>query len=151
MAPSERTVLFVCVENAGRSLMAEAMFNANPPPGWVATSAGTRPAAAPNPRTARLLAEIGLALPAHPPRLLTRQMMEAAQERVTMGCLDDTSCPAHLQGLALRDWALRDPAALDDAGFRRVRDQIAGLVRRLRTELVRADRALTERRKGRTP
>ncbi|HEY6238551.1 MAG TPA: arsenate reductase ArsC, partial [Thermoplasmata archaeon] len=40
--------LFVCVENAGRSLMAEALFNAHAPPGWVGRSAGTAPAAAPH-------------------------------------------------------------------------------------------------------
>ena len=63
----DRTVLFVCVENAARSLMAEAMFNANPPAGWRATSAGTQPAAAPNPRTGPMLREVGLELPPHPP------------------------------------------------------------------------------------
>ncbi len=135
-----RTVLFVCVENAGRSLMAEAMFNADPAPGWVAVSAGTRPAATPNPRTGAMLAEIGLSLPDHPPRPLTRELMDAARERITMGCLDDASCPAHLKGLALRDWGLPDPAHLDDAGFRRVRDDLRTRVERLRRELVLADR-----------
>ncbi len=89
-----RTVLFICVENACRSLMAEAIFNAHPPPGWIATSAGTEPAVAANPRTGPMLAEIGFTLPAHAPQLLTREMMDAARQRVTMGCLDDASCPA---------------------------------------------------------
>ncbi len=135
-----RVALFICVENACRSLMAEAMFNADPPPGWTAVSAGTQPAAGPNPRTGPMLAEIGLALPAHPPQILTPEMMQGARERVTMGCLDDASCPAQLKGLDLRDWGLPDPAGLDDAGFRRVRDDLRGRIAGLRRELVLADR-----------
>lgn len=136
----EKVALFICVENAGRSLMAEAMFNAHPPPGWVATSAGTKPAPATNPRTRPMLAELGLTLPDHAPQLLSTDLMDRARVRVTMGCLDDASCPAHLKSLELRDWNLEDPAKLDDAGFRRVRDQISGLVKGLRTELVLSDR-----------
>ena len=147
----ERVVLFICIENAGRSLMAEAMFNAHPAPGWTATSAGTRPAGVPNPRTEAMLAEIGLRLPPHPPQLLTNDAMDRAGVRVTMGCLDDASCPAHLRGLELRDWALPDPAKLDDRGFRQVRDQLAGLVRGLRTELVLQDRVAAERLRTTAP
>ncbi|NNN16864.1 MAG: low molecular weight phosphatase family protein [Thermoplasmata archaeon] len=143
---SDRLVVFICVENACRSLMAEAMFNADPPPGWRATSAGTVPSPAPNPRTRPMLAEIGLALPDHPPRLLTKELMDHADLRVTMGCLDDDSCPAHLKGLELRDWSLRDPARLDDAGFREVRDDLRQRVDRLRLEI-----SLHDRRPGPAP
>lgn len=139
-----KVVLFICIGNSGRSLMAEAMFNANPPEGWTAISAGTKPSAVANPRTAPMLREIGLDLPAHPPQLLTPEMMDEARVRVTMGCLDDASCPARLKTLELRDWALPDPAHLDDDGFRQLRDRLAGLVKGLRTELVLTDR----RRKG---
>lgn len=135
-----RLVLFVCVENSCRSLMAEAAFNADAPPGWHATSAGTRPANGPNPRTRPMLAEIGLEAPAHPPQELTPELMDRARVRVTMGCLDDASCPARLKSLELRDWGLADPARLDDAGFRRVRDEIVARVRGLRTELLLAER-----------
>ncbi|MGP8073412.1 MAG: low molecular weight phosphatase family protein [Thermoplasmata archaeon] len=135
-----KTVLFICVGNSGRSLMAEAMFNANPPEGWTAISAGTSPAASANPRTGPILREIGLGLPPHPPQLLTPEMMETASVRVTMGCLDDAACPARLKTLELRDWALPDPVQLDDAGFRGVRDRLLGLVKGLRTEIVLSDR-----------
>lgn len=138
----ERTVLFICVENAARSLIAEAIFNADPPPGWRAESAGTRPAGEANPRTGPMLHEIGLALPAHRPRPLTDEAMQRAQLRVTMGCLDDASCPARLKTVELRDWALPDPTRLDDAGFRAVRSQILERVRRLRLEILTTDRRL---------
>ncbi len=147
---TERVVIFICVENAGRSLMAEAVFNANPPAGWRATSAGTLPSTTPNPRTAPMLAEIGLELPSHPPQLLTKELMDAAGMRVTMGCLDDASCPAHLKELELRDWGLPDPAKLDDAGFRNVRDEVRRRVSRLRLEISLRDRSFNRRDTGRS-
>jgi protein-tyrosine-phosphatase len=138
-ASRQREVLFVCVENACRSLMAEAIFNAHPPKGWRAASAGTRPTKAANPRTSTMLAEIGLRSPEHAPQLLTAKMVDGSDVRVTMGCLDDVSCPARLKALELRDWELPDPARLDDEGFRRVRDEIIARVLALAKELGRAD------------
>jgi arsenate reductase (thioredoxin) len=135
----EKTVLFVCVENACRSLMAEAVFNANPPPGWRATSGGTRPADRPHARTVRMLEEIGVGLPNHPPQLATPAMIEHASLRIAMGCLDDSSCPARLKTLEIRDWELPDPASLGDDGFREVRHRIVQAVEGLRTELARRD------------
>lgn len=133
-------MLFVCVENAGRSLMAEAIFNADPPSGWVAESAGTEPANRPNPRTGPVLGEIGLSLPPHPPRRLTPEIFRAASECVTMGCLDRASCPAYLAAGKVRDWALPDPAGLGEDGFRRIRDEIVARVRALRSELMGSPR-----------
>jgi arsenate reductase (thioredoxin) len=137
-----RTVLFVRVENAARSLMAEAFFNADPPDGWRAISAGTEPASAPNGRTGPMLRAAGVPPPGHAPQLLTLPMMEEAEVRITMGCLDRASCPAQLKGRPLTDWELPDPAKLDDEGFRRVRDEIARRVSELR------DRLAAERRTG---
>lgn len=129
------TVLFVCVENAARSLMAEALFNASAPPGWRAISAGTQPAARANPRTAAMLEELGVAMPAHAPRALAPEESKHADVRVTMGCLDHASCPAHLKDRPLLDWALPDPARLDDDGFRKVRDEIQAKVEALKVAL----------------
>lgn len=130
-----RTVLFVCVENAARSLMAESIFNADPPSGWIAVSAGTEPAGKPNPRTEPMLREIGLALPGHPPQLLTEPLIDGSAVRITMGCLDRASCPARLSRAKPTDWGLPDPSALDDAGFREVRDEIRRRVERLQRSL----------------
>ncbi len=87
-----------------------------------------------------MLKEIGLPLPLHPPQLLTPEVTDEARVRVTMGCLDDESCPAGLRTRPVQDWALPDPAQLDDVGFRRVRDALAARVARLSRELVLADR-----------
>jgi len=131
-------VLFVCVANAGRSLMAESIFNAHPPRGWTAGSAGTAPAVVPNPRTEGMLGEIGLRLPPHPPRPLTMEAARSARRVVTMGCLTDASCPAHLKEIPTEDWGLDDPVLLDDDGFRRIRDEIARRVAVLVAELERS-------------
>lgn len=130
-----RTVLFVCVGNAGRSLMAEAIFNADPPAGWRAESAGTEPAGAPDPKTGPLLREIGLDLPPHPPQRLTDAALDRAPLRITMGCLDRPSCPARLRGGGTRDWGLADPHDLDLEGARGIRDEIRRRIAALRTEL----------------
>jgi arsenate reductase (thioredoxin) len=148
---AQQRVVFICIENACRSIMAEAMFNANPPEGWTAISAGTSPAASVNPRTGPMLRELGLDLPPHPPQRLSPDMMDTARLRVTMGCLDDASCPARLKSLELRDWALPDPASLDDAGFRQVRDRIAANVKGLRTEIVLSSRRAAALSRDRAP
>ena len=132
-----RTILFVCVENACRSLMAEAMFNARAPAGWRALSAGTEPAREPNPRTASMLSEIGFAMPGHDPRPLTEELAQGASRKITMGCLDRTSCPAYLGGERTEDWGLPDPGPLDDDGFRAVRDELRLRVERLIGELAK--------------
>ena len=129
-------VLFICVENACRSLMAEAIFNARGIPGWTALSAGTRPSPVPNPRTGPMLREIGIALPPHPPQPLTPEMIETANRRVSMGCLDDASCPARLKQTPVVDWGLPDPARLNDDGFRQVRDELVRRIDELARDLV---------------
>jgi len=138
-----KQVLFLCVENSARSLMAEAIFNAANPVGWVAVSAGTRPSMWANPRTATMLGELGLELPAHRPQAATPSMIEGAALRISMGCLDDPSCPARLKSLPIRDWKIPNPVDLDDAGFRKVRDLVAVQVNSLLTELGLADVAPT--------
>jgi arsenate reductase (thioredoxin) len=126
--------------------MAEAMFNASPPDGWGATSGGVRTAARPNDRTAPMLREIGLELPDHRPQLVTSGSIESAAIRVTMGCLDDASCPAHLKTLELRDWGVPVPAKLDDAGFRAVCDQLRRRVDGPRSEIELEQRRASARR-----
>jgi protein-tyrosine-phosphatase len=120
--------------------MAEAMFNATAPAGWRAISAGTRPAARPNARTGPMLSELDLRLPDHPPQALRAEWLESAELRVTMGCLDDASCPVRLTQLRYRDWALPDPGTLDDTGFRGVRDRLRVLVSALVEELAHSER-----------
>ena len=90
-APSERMVLFVCVENTFRSIMSEAIFNAHAPEGWHAESAGVQPAGAINPIAVELLREIGVEVGPKTPRLVSPGLTARAWRVITFGCLD--RCP----------------------------------------------------------
>jgi arsenate reductase len=120
------TVLFACVHNAGRSQMAAAFFNALADSASArAISAGTTPAARVNPEVAAAMREAGISLTHASPRKLTPEVAAEAQWLITMGCGDE--CPV-VAGTRRDDWALDDPAALDPAGVRRVRDEIRARV-----------------------
>ena len=79
LSASVGLVLFVCVENTFRSVLSEALFNAAPPPGWRAESAGVQAAAAINPVVVDLLAEIGIRLGPKTPRTVTPELIAAAR------------------------------------------------------------------------
>jgi arsenate reductase len=108
-------VLFVCVQNAGRSQMAQALYEAR---GGEARSAGTRPAAHVHPEVAALMPELAGLIP----KQLTREDAEWADLVVTMGCGDE--CPV-VVGTEYLDWALDDPAGKSADEVRAVRDEIA--------------------------
>ncbi len=121
-----RIVLFVCVGNSARSQMAEAFFDSLAPKGWKAFSAGTRPADRISSKTIEIMREVGIYLDDKKPRLLTRDMVDGAEKIITMGCLDDASCPAFLvkDKSKIEDWKLRDPRGLSIEEYRVVRDEI---------------------------
>jgi arsenate reductase len=123
------TVLFACVQNAGRSQMAAALFNRFADPGKAtAISAGTRPADHVNPTVVAAMKEIGLDLQAAQPRPLTRDIAASANLLVTMGCGD--ACP-FVPGLAVLDWPLPDPHGRPLEEVRAIRDDITRRVRDL--------------------
>ncbi len=110
--------LFVCVENAGRSQMAQALYERL---GGSARSAGTEPARAVHPEVVEAMRELGVDLEGRAPRPLARADVEWADVVVTMGCGD--ACP-YIPGKRYVDWELPDPAGkgLDDV--RAIRDEI---------------------------
>jgi len=102
-------ILFVCVENAGRSQMAEAFTRRR---GIAATSAGTLPATTINPVVAEVMKERGIDLSRNRPKMLTMQMVNEANLVVTMGCSVEKVCPAPViakMQKKLVDWNLDDP------------------------------------------
>jgi arsenate reductase len=109
-------VLFVCVQNAGRSQMAQALYEAR---GGEARSAGSRPAEEVHPVVVDALAEIGIDIGERTPKALAREDVEWAELVVTMGCGD--ACPV-ISGTRYVDWNLADPAGmcLEDARELRV-------------------------------
>ncbi len=127
------TVLFVCVHNAGRSQIAEALFNAYAGGRAVAISAGTEPVAALNINVVASMREAGYDIGHQRPKLLTEQMVDEAEHVITMGCaIDDPSCPAVL---AEDDWGIDDPAGAPVPKVREIRDEIARRVRTLLREM----------------
>jgi arsenate reductase len=125
-------VLFVCVENTFRSVMAEAIFNAKAPPGWGAKSAGVQPATAINPVVIALLREIGIELGPKRPRLVTPDIIERAWRIITFGCLD--RCPPRTKGKS-EDWPVPGSTGKTDAQLKTIRDDITRRIERLIEEI----------------
>lgn len=117
-------VLFVCVHNAGRSQMAEALFNALAPEGLRAVSAGTEPAMAVNTAVLDAMREIGIDMLGHRPKLATPEMVQASDRIITMGCGVQESCPLYLGMKIDEDWGLPDPAGQNLETVRQIRDAI---------------------------
>ena len=125
-------VLFVCVQNAGRSQMAEALFTAAAEHRHEARSAGTAPAEHVHPEVVEVMREVGVDLAARVPRKLESSDAEWADVVVTMGCGD--ACP-YIPGKRYIDWELADPHGLPLEEVRRIRDEIAERIRALAAEL----------------
>jgi len=118
-----KKVLFVCVENAGRSQMAEAFGRAY---GLEATSAGTIPAEGVNPTVVRVMKERGIALPGKP-KILTQEMIKEADLVVTMGCSVQEVCPKPMveqMEKKLVDWHIEDPKGKPIEEVRKIANQI---------------------------
>jgi arsenate reductase len=125
-------VLFVCLHNAGRSQMSEALFEHAAGGRHDARSAGTRPAERVHPEVVEAMAELGLDLSKRVPRRLEQADARWADVVVTMGCGDE--CP-YLPGKRYLDWDLPDPKGLSLDQVRAVRDEIARRVEGLVDEL----------------
>jgi arsenate reductase (thioredoxin) len=125
-------VLFVCVRNAGRSQMAEALFRRAAGGAHESRSAGSIPAARVHPEVVDVMRELGVDLSNRVPHRLERADAEWADVVVTMGCGD--ACP-YVPGKRYLDWELDDPAERSLAETRAIRDEIAARVERLVPEL----------------
>jgi arsenate reductase (thioredoxin) len=129
------TVLFVCLQNAGRSQMSRALFERDAAGRHTALSAGTAPAEHVHPEVIEVMRELDVDIADCTPQLLTRELAEQADVVVTMGCGD--ACPC-IPGKRYVDWELPDPAGRPLAEVRATRDEIARRVRALSDELDRS-------------
>ena len=126
-----KRVLFVCVENANRSQMAEAFARMHGGDAVEALSAGSKPSGVINPKAIRFMDERGYDLAAHASKSLD-EVEGSFDAVVTMGCGDDCPwVPARIR----EDWALPDPKHIDDDGYRAVRDEIERRVQALLSAL----------------
>jgi arsenate reductase (thioredoxin) len=125
-------VLFVCLHNAGRSQMSEALFSRAAAGRHEARSAGTEPAEQVHPAVIEAMGELGIDISDRAPRRLERSDAEWADLVVTMGCGD--SCP-YIPGKRYLDWELQDPSGQSLEAVRPIRDEIERRVSSLVEEL----------------
>ena len=126
----EKTILFVCVENAGRSQMAEGFFNKYAPEGYKGISGGTKPVSQINPVAAEAMKEVGIDISNQKSKDITEEMMRNSFKAVNMGCMDKESCPTLFLPNVL-DWNLEDPKGKPIEKVREIRDEIEQRVKEL--------------------
>ena len=118
-----KNVLFVCVENAGRSQMAESFFKKFTKDRFNVISAGTVPSKNLNPIVVQVMKEIGIDMTSQSPKTISNSMIDNSFKTVNMGCMDKESCPA----LFVKDvieWNIQDPKEKTIEEVRKIRDQI---------------------------
>ncbi len=125
-----KKILFVCVENAGRSQMAEAFANKNGKDKINASSAGNKPADKVNPTVVEAMKEVGIDISNNKPKQLTAKMALDEDLIVTMGCNDQGICPGPFFKPTI-DWKLEDPKGKPIEKVREIRDEIEQKVKRL--------------------
>lgn len=128
--PDLKKILFVCVENAGRSQMAEGFFRKYAPQGYDAISAGTKPIPEINPIAVEAMKEVGIDLSKQKPKVLTNEIVKESILNVNMGCMDKTECPAIFMKNSV-DWNIEDPKGKPIEQVREIRNNIELKVRQL--------------------
>ncbi|MFK4729471.1 arsenate reductase ArsC [Agromyces mediolanus] len=130
------TVLFVCVHNAGRSQMAAGFLRELGGDRVDVLSAGSEPKDQINPVAVQAMAEEGIDIANHVPKVLTTEAVRDSDVVITMGCGD--ACPI-FPGKRYEDWELDDPAGQGIEAVRPIRDEIRGRVEKLLAELLPQD------------
>lgn len=126
------SILFVCIENAGRSQMAEAFFNKYAPREYEAISAGTKPVPQINPIAVQVMGEIGIDISKQKSKEISDDMIRNSSRIVNMGCIEKVSCPT-LFLHDLLDWNIEDPKNKPIEKVREIRDEIDLRVKELVT------------------
>ena len=129
-----KNILFVCVENAGRSQMAEAFFKKFAPTHFIVFSAGTAPSSQLNPIVIHVMREIGIDMFDQQPKLLSDSMLKNSFKTVNMGCMDKETCPS-LFVKDILNWNISDPKnkSLDEVRIIRnnIKSEVINLIKSL--------------------
>jgi arsenate reductase (thioredoxin) len=129
-AEPRKTILFVCVENAARSQMAEGFFRVHAPEGYQAMSAGTKPVAEINPFAIEAMSEVGIDITRQRSKVITEDMMRNSNQIVNMGCMEKESCPSLFLNNVI-EWNIEDPKEKSIEKVREIRDEIKRRVKEL--------------------
>ena len=128
-----KTVLFVCVHNAGRSQMAAGFMQSLGKDKVNVLSAGSMPKDQINPVAVEVMKEVGIDISNNQPKILTTESVKESDVVITMGCGD--ACPI-FPGKRYEDWQLEDPAGKDLETVRRIRDEIRSRIEVLLSEII---------------
>jgi arsenate reductase (thioredoxin) len=131
---TKKTILFVCVENAGRSQRAEGFFRKYAPEGYEPLSAGTRPISQINPLAIQVMNEIGLDISKQKSKDLAEDMMRNSDKIINMGCMDKNFCPTLFIPKVI-DWGIEDPKDKPIEKVREIRDEIERRIKELATDV----------------
>ena len=126
-------VVFACVRNGGRSVIARVLTEHYAQGAVVALSAGTQPGERIHPEVINVLGSLGLDTSREHPKMLTRETIAASDVAITLGCGEE--CP-YVPGVRYVDWPVDDPKGQDDAAVRRIVADLDARVRELLVELV---------------
>ena len=129
----KKTILFVCVHNAGRSQMAAGFMRELGGDRVEVLSAGSAPKDSINPVAVEAMAEVGIDISTQQPKVLTTESVQASDVVITMGCGD--ACP-YFPGKRYEDWKLDDPAGQGLEVVRLIRDEIKARVEGLLKEIL---------------
>ena len=138
--PSQ-TVLFVCVENAGRSQIAEGFFKRYSRQDYRPLSAGTNPVSSINPLAIQVMKEVGIDISKQKPKMLTKDMIKESTIRINMGCIEKQSCPT----LFIHDvieWNIEDPKGKSIEKLREIRNEIDSKVKELVSNLTQTNKQI---------
>jgi arsenate reductase (thioredoxin) len=130
----KKTILFVCVENAGRSQMAEGFFRKYATEEYEPISAGTKPISQINPIVFQAMDEVGVDISQQKPKDITEDMMRNSTKIINMGCMDKSFCPT-LFIPNLIDWGIEDPKGKPIEQVREIREDIEQRIKQLVTDL----------------
>lgn len=119
----KKTVLFVCVENAGRSQMAEGFFRKYAPAGYSAVSAGSRPVGQVNSVAIEAMKEVGIDIGVQKTKMITEEMVRESVKAVNMGCMDRAECPVLFLNNPV-DWGIKDLKGKNIERVRIIHDEI---------------------------
>ena len=128
-----KTILFVCVHNAGRSQMAAGFMKSLGKDKVNVLSAGSMPKDQINPVAVEVMKEVGIDISNNQPKILTTESVKESDVVITMGCWD--ACPI-FPGKRYEDWQLEDPAGKDLETVRRIRDEIRSRIEVLLSEII---------------
>jgi arsenate reductase len=131
---TKKTILFVCVENAGRSQIAEGFFRKYAPEGYEPLSAGTKPISQVNPLAIQVMNEIGIDISKQKPKDLSEDMMRNSDKIINMGCMDKNFCPTLFIPNVI-DWDIEDPKDKPIESVREIGDEIERRIKEFATDV----------------